>query len=106
MSFMGAISVAGLLKNFFGPLLLPIGGAVAGLVVTLLLSPSSSSRFGTPSTDTIQTIRVSVPLGFLLGAAASAFFFGWMSLGVPAVVALAFGLKVFIAKRRRKREGQ
>jgi uncharacterized membrane protein YoaK (UPF0700 family) len=74
--------------------------------VTLLLSPASSSRFGTPSTDTIQTIRVSVPLGFLLGAAASAFFFGWMSLGVPAVVALAFGLKVFIAKRRRKREGQ
>lgn len=97
---MGALSVTGVLKNFLGPLLLPIGGAVAALVMTLLLSPTPSSRFGTPNTDTLQTLNVSVPLGFLLGAAAAALFFGWKSLGVPAVVALIFGLKVFLAKRK------
>lgn len=101
MSFLETVSVGGMLTHFFGPLFLMVGGTVVGIVAAFVVNPNTSSgRFTLSGGD---HLRITAPLGFLLGLTASVLFFGWLStLGTLGVITVAIGLKVCTAKLRKK----
>jgi hypothetical protein len=81
------ISVGGVLKYFLAPLALCVGGVVGGVVLALMLplSRPSGGRFDTSGLET--SVKWGAPVGFAAASAASAYFFGWQGVVLPAVLA-------------------